>query len=195
MEVIYLLSSTPNLRGRLLLQDYGPKSTTLGLPQRDTKPELPNEPTLQQHFSCNAACTRFRSPRCPYLFRVPRCHFRVLPSPVLTFSLSHFPTPYRVRPLMSRGLEVLILLAVCGAAFFTGLGRHDYVKTEGLRAVVVEEMLERDGLSMPTVHGEPYLKKPPLYAWRRPCSPARLAVSTSKSPDFRPRSAERCSCC
>ncbi len=66
---------------------------------------------------------------------------------------------------MQRLLEILLLLVVCYLAFFTTLKRHDYIKTEALRAIVVDEMLERDGLTMPTVHHTPYLKKPPLYAW------------------------------
>ena len=65
----------------------------------------------------------------------------------------------------SRGIEAVFLVLVCGASFFVGLGRHDFIKTEGLRAIVVSEMLERPGLSMPSVHHRPYLKKPPLYAW------------------------------
>lgn len=66
---------------------------------------------------------------------------------------------------MNRIVEILVLLAVAYLVFFTNLYRHDYVKTEGLRAVVVDEMLQREGLTMPTVHQTPYLKKPPLYAW------------------------------
>jgi 4-amino-4-deoxy-L-arabinose transferase-like glycosyltransferase len=62
-------------------------------------------------------------------------------------------------------LEALALLGVCAVVFFVGLGRFDFIQTEGLRAVVAAEMLERPGLSMPTVHDVPYLKKPPLYAW------------------------------
>ncbi len=57
------------------------------------------------------------------------------------------------------------MLAVCVVLFFLGQGRHDFIKTEGLRAVVVAEMLEQPGLAMPTVHHRPYTKKPPLYAW------------------------------
>jgi 4-amino-4-deoxy-L-arabinose transferase-like glycosyltransferase len=63
------------------------------------------------------------------------------------------------------GVEIVLLLLVCGALFFVGLGRFDFIKTEGLRAIVVAEMLERPGVSMPTVHHQPQTKKPPLYAW------------------------------
>lgn len=61
--------------------------------------------------------------------------------------------------------EVTLLLTVAALAYFVGLGRHQYIKTEALRAIVVAEMLPRDGLTMPTAHEAPYLKKPPLYAW------------------------------
>jgi 4-amino-4-deoxy-L-arabinose transferase-like glycosyltransferase len=66
---------------------------------------------------------------------------------------------------LNRVVEILVLLLVCYLVFFSGLGRYDYINTESLRAVVVDEMLDREGLSMPTVHEAPYLKKPPLYAW------------------------------
>ncbi|MHC4091898.1 MAG: ArnT family glycosyltransferase, partial [Planctomycetota bacterium] len=65
----------------------------------------------------------------------------------------------------ARAVEVVFLLLVCGTMFFVGLGRFDFIKTEGLRAIVVAEMLEQPGISMPSVHHRPYLKKPPLYAW------------------------------
>ncbi len=66
---------------------------------------------------------------------------------------------------LNRFVEVAVLLAVCGYVYFANIHHHEYIGTEGLRAVVVEEMLARPGLSMPTVHADPYLKKPPLYAW------------------------------
>jgi 4-amino-4-deoxy-L-arabinose transferase-like glycosyltransferase len=62
-------------------------------------------------------------------------------------------------------LEASFLLLVCLAVFFPGLDRFDFIKTEGLRAIVVKEMLETPGISMPSVHHRPQLKKPPLYAW------------------------------
>jgi len=66
---------------------------------------------------------------------------------------------------LPRYVEIPLLLLVCGALFLPGMGRFDFIKTEGLRAVVVKEMLEQPGLSMPSVHHRPQLKKPPLYAW------------------------------
>lgn len=78
---------------------------------------------------------------------------------------------------LARSIEIVFLLLVCGGLFFVGLGRFDLVKTEGLRAIVVAEMLEplpgaesqrgaeRWGISMPSVHHRPQLKKPPAYAW------------------------------
>lgn len=66
---------------------------------------------------------------------------------------------------MRRFAEIVLLTAIATLVFFTGLGRYQYIKTESLRAIVVDEMLDRDGLTMPTAHETPYLKKPPLYAW------------------------------
>jgi len=68
-------------------------------------------------------------------------------------------------PRLSRTVEAAFLLSVCGVLFFLGVGRFDFIKTEGLRAIVVAEMLEQPGISMPSVHHRAYLKKPPLYAW------------------------------
>lgn len=61
--------------------------------------------------------------------------------------------------------HVALLLAVCAVHFFLYQGRFDFIETEGLRAIVPYEMLERGGPSMPTVHHRPYVNKPPLYAW------------------------------
>lgn len=66
---------------------------------------------------------------------------------------------------MRQFAEITLLTAIATLVFFTGLGRYQYIKTESLRAIVVDEMLDRDGLTMPTAHETPYLKKPPLYAW------------------------------
>jgi 4-amino-4-deoxy-L-arabinose transferase-like glycosyltransferase len=66
---------------------------------------------------------------------------------------------------LHRALDILLLVLVCYLVLFANLDRHEYIKTEGLRAIVATEMLERDGWSMPTVHHQPYLNKPPLYAW------------------------------
>jgi 4-amino-4-deoxy-L-arabinose transferase-like glycosyltransferase len=66
---------------------------------------------------------------------------------------------------LKRLVDILILLIVCYLVFIGYLDDHRFIKTEGLRALVVKEMLERDGLTMPTVHYEPYLNKPPLHAW------------------------------
>ncbi len=61
--------------------------------------------------------------------------------------------------------ELILLGTACAILFFVGLGRFEFIETEGLRAIVVKEMLERPGFTLPTVHHVPYLRKPPLYAW------------------------------
>ncbi|MCB9849716.1 MAG: glycosyltransferase family 39 protein [Phycisphaerales bacterium] len=66
---------------------------------------------------------------------------------------------------MTKAVDILLLAVVCYFVYFGNLARHEYIETEGLRATVVAEMLERDGYPMPTVHHAPYLNKPPLYAW------------------------------
>jgi len=63
------------------------------------------------------------------------------------------------------GAELTLLGAACAVMFFVGLGRFEFIGTEGLRAIVVKEMAQRPGYTMPTVHHVPYLRKPPLYAW------------------------------
>ncbi len=77
--------------------------------------------------------------------------------------------PFQVLPAdvigMIRPLEILLLLVASYIVFFSHLGDHGYIKTEPLRVVVVKEMLDHGGPTMPTIHGAPYLKKPPLYAW------------------------------
>lgn len=65
----------------------------------------------------------------------------------------------------ARAVEFVVVLALCGVLFFPFLGRNKFIMTESLRALVAREMLERPGLSMPTIHHQPYLRKPPLYAW------------------------------
>jgi len=66
---------------------------------------------------------------------------------------------------LQRLADILLLVVVCYLVFFGYLSDHKFIKTEGLRAVVVQEMRTRDGFTMPTVHLQPYLNKPPLYAW------------------------------
>jgi 4-amino-4-deoxy-L-arabinose transferase-like glycosyltransferase len=66
---------------------------------------------------------------------------------------------------MARLGELFLLILVCVWVFFFWRVQPDFIKTEGLRAIVVHEMVETDQLTMPNVHHRPYLKKPPLYAW------------------------------
>lgn len=66
---------------------------------------------------------------------------------------------------MRRFVDIVLLAVACYLVYFGYLNDHPYIKTEGLRAIVVHEMLERDGFTMPTVHHKPYLNKPPLAAW------------------------------
>lgn len=62
-------------------------------------------------------------------------------------------------------VELAILLPICTLWFLWGTNVGTFVGTEALRAVVVKEMLQNDHWLMPTIHGRPYVRKPPLYAW------------------------------
>jgi 4-amino-4-deoxy-L-arabinose transferase-like glycosyltransferase len=62
-------------------------------------------------------------------------------------------------------LYPLILLAVCGALFFYGLGAGELYRTESLRAILASEFLRSGNWIVPRLYGEPFFTKPPgLYA-------------------------------
>ena len=59
----------------------------------------------------------------------------------------------------------MLVVALAGVWFFWGAGVGDLIGTEGLRALIVKEMLARGDWLIPTVHDRVYLRKPPLHAW------------------------------
>jgi 4-amino-4-deoxy-L-arabinose transferase-like glycosyltransferase len=65
-----------------------------------------------------------------------------------------------------RSTEVLALIAVCGFLFFAGLQVIGLVGADEPRyAQVAREMLQRHDWVTPTLWGQPWLEKPPLYYW------------------------------
>lgn len=58
---------------------------------------------------------------------------------------------------------VALLLAI--PALMINLGDQPVIDDEAIRALVAFEMLEKGEYITPTIAGEPYLKKPPLYNW------------------------------
>jgi len=61
--------------------------------------------------------------------------------------------------------EVALLLILCGVVFLPGLTALPWYGTEPLRVLVAREMYAAGDWPRPTIHGRPYLDKPPLFAW------------------------------
>lgn len=60
-------------------------------------------------------------------------------------------------------LWLIVLLAV--PAFFMYLGLQPFIPDEAIRALVAQEMIHSGDYLTPTLGGDIYLKKPPLYNW------------------------------
>lgn len=74
--------------------------------------------------------------------------------------------------------ESLLLLAFCGFLFFYGLGNFGLVGADEPRyAQVAREMLARHDWITPTLSGQPWLEKPPLFYWQAMLSYAIFGVS------------------
>ena len=62
--------------------------------------------------------------------------------------------------------DLAILTAVCAIAYLPGLTHRGVVNwQEGIRLLASQEMHARGSWVVPTIHGEPYLAKPPLIYW------------------------------
>jgi len=68
------------------------------------------------------------------------------------------------RHLPTRALY-LILVALCLPAFWINLDLMPFIGDEGIRSGVALEMDLSGNYMMPTLNGEPYFNKPPLYNW------------------------------
>ncbi len=65
-----------------------------------------------------------------------------------------------------RSTDLLALIAVCGFLFFAGLQVIGLLGADEPRyAQVAREMLQRHDWVTPTLWGQPWLEKPPLYYW------------------------------
>ncbi|MGB0716206.1 MAG: ArnT family glycosyltransferase [Phycisphaerae bacterium] len=62
-------------------------------------------------------------------------------------------------------IEIVLVCLFALGWFFWGLQDGDLIRTEGLRAIVVKEMVPKQNEWIPTVHQRTYLRKLPLYAW------------------------------
>jgi 4-amino-4-deoxy-L-arabinose transferase-like glycosyltransferase len=63
--------------------------------------------------------------------------------------------------------DCLLLAGFCAFLFFYGLGQFGLIGADEPRyAQVAREMLERHDWITPTLGGEPWLEKPPLYYWQ-----------------------------
>ena len=68
---------------------------------------------------------------------------------------------------MKSRTDLLLLVAFCGFLFFYGLGSFGLVGADEPRyAQVAREMLDRSDWITPTLQGQPWLEKPPLYYWQ-----------------------------
>lgn len=59
----------------------------------------------------------------------------------------------------------VLALVIAIPALFINLGKQPVIDDEAIRALVAFEMLEKGEFITPTIAGELYLKKPPLYNW------------------------------
>ena len=74
--------------------------------------------------------------------------------------------------------DVLLLIAICGFLFFYGLGSFGLLGADEPRyAQVAREMLDRHDWVMPTLQGQAWLEKPPLYYWQAMLSYQLFGVS------------------
>jgi Dolichyl-phosphate-mannose-protein mannosyltransferase len=65
--------------------------------------------------------------------------------------------PFNLRPRVALSL----LLAWSALLFFPGLTTGELCRTQGLRAILAQEMLHSGNWIVPTLHGQPLLTKPP----------------------------------
>jgi len=58
-----------------------------------------------------------------------------------------------------------VILVLCVPAFFLNLGMLVFNEDEAIRSLVAYEMLYNKDFIVPTLNGEPYYYKPPVYNW------------------------------
>ena len=67
--------------------------------------------------------------------------------------------------LKNKWTWVIVFIVLFFPAFFINLGKVGFIEDEGIRSLVALEMDILDNWITPTLNGEYYLKKPPLYNW------------------------------
>lgn len=78
----------------------------------------------------------------------------------------------------SRTRDALLLTGFCAFLFFYGLAQFGLIGADEPRyAQVAHEMLERHDWITPTLGGEPWLEKPPLYYWQAMLAYSAFGVS------------------
>jgi 4-amino-4-deoxy-L-arabinose transferase-like glycosyltransferase len=74
--------------------------------------------------------------------------------------------------------DILLLAGFCGFLFFYGMGSFGLIGADEPRyAQVAREMLDHRDWITPTLAGQPWLEKPPLYYWQAMLSYSVLGVS------------------
>src|SRR5579872_5559742 len=74
--------------------------------------------------------------------------------------------------------DVLLLAGFCAFLFFYGLNQFGLIGADEPRyAQVAREMLERRDWILPTLGGQPWLEKPPLYYWQAALAYSIFGVS------------------
>src|SRR4051812_22161454 len=68
-------------------------------------------------------------------------------------------------PRTWRPQAFVLLFVLSGALLYTCLSFHLFEPDEGRYAQIPREMLQRGDWIVPTLQGEPYLDKPPLFYW------------------------------
>lgn len=74
-------------------------------------------------------------------------------------------------------IDFAVVLAVCIGVYWILLGERPLVDSEGHRVVPAWEMLDTGNLLVPTLFGQPYLRKPPGMMWAIAASAAVLGES------------------
>lgn len=74
-------------------------------------------------------------------------------------------------------IDIAIVLSLCFGVYWTLLGERPLVDSEGHRVVPAWEMLHTGNLFVPTLFGQPYLRKPPGLTWAIVASAAMLGES------------------
>ncbi|HMM10681.1 MAG TPA: hypothetical protein PKE03_01110 [Bacteroidales bacterium] len=69
------------------------------------------------------------------------------------------------RSLNTEKMLVALIMLCITPAFFLYLGLQPFIPDEAIRALVAQEMIHSGDYITPTLGGDAYLKKPPLYNW------------------------------